>query len=447
MGIIHKTGVSRRDLMAGATSLGAMGAVASSWSPPARAQAAPINLMTWSAAVDQVKSHISAFEAQSGLKVAYENAPGAQFRQTLVTKFVGNAPMDVMWVSDAWLPEFAEAQWLAPIDGYSQLTKYNSDIEQYCVDSMVYKGKQYGNVYYTDYMAFLYNEEMLKRAGISAPPTTWDEVVEQSLRLKERNICEHPMLLSLQSDVTWYIEFMSALAFSFGGSFVDGSGRAIMNDPSGGVARSLEWVRDAVHKHKIVSPAATNTSEIAGLKAFGAGQHAFGIIPRYRIRPLNSPAESQVAGNVRMAMMPKGGPNGTNATCGWVRFYGLSAATQRNAAKAANAVKLIEWFGGKAMDSYTFQKMIILDLGLPYCTKPLDNDADIVAFYDKFAGGNDVIRRQAAQTRKKDVVTTWFGEWNDVNIQATQKAILNQISVVAALNESAQTWERLRTAK
>ena len=145
-----------------------------------------------------------------------------------------------------------------------------------------------------------------------------------------------------------------------------------------------------------------------------------------------------------MAMMPKGGPNGTNATCGWVRFYGMSAATQRNAAKAANAVKLIEWFGGKALDSYTFQKMIILDLGLPYCTKPLDNDADIVAFYDKFAGGNDVIRRQAAQTRKKDVVTTWFGEWNDVNIQATQKAILNQITVATALNESAQTWERLR---
>jgi len=414
---------------------------------PADAQGRPpINFMTWSAAVDQVKSHISAFEAQSKLKVNYENAPGAQFRQTLVTKFVSGSPLDVMWVSDAWLPEFAEAKWLAPVDRYTELTRYNADLEKYCVDSMVYKGNQYGNVYYTDFMAFLYNEDMLKRAGIAAPPTTWEEVVEQSIRLKERKICEFPMLLSLQADVTWFIEFVSAMAFSFGGRFVDDAGKSVMQDPKGGVAAALRWIHEAIHTHKIVSPAATNTQEIAGLKAFGAGQHAFGIIPRYRIRPLNSPSESQVAGKVRIALMPKGGPNGQHATCGWVRFYGLSASAQRDAAKAADCVKLIEWFGGKALDAYRFQKMLILDLGLPYCTRPLDDDPDIARFYDTFAGGSTVVKRQASMARKKDVVATWFGEWNDANTQAWQKAILNQSTVAAALAESGRTWDRLRAA-
>ena len=48
-------------------------------------------------------------------------------RTSVVTRLVANAPMDVMWVSDAWLPEFAEAQWLAPIDDVPELMKYNAE--------------------------------------------------------------------------------------------------------------------------------------------------------------------------------------------------------------------------------------------------------------------------------------------------------------------------------
>jgi ABC-type glycerol-3-phosphate transport system substrate-binding protein len=57
------------------------------------------------------------------LKVNYENFPWAQYRTSVVTRLVGNAPMDVMWISDAWLPEFAEAQWLASIDDVPELMK------------------------------------------------------------------------------------------------------------------------------------------------------------------------------------------------------------------------------------------------------------------------------------------------------------------------------------
>ena len=402
---------------------------------------------TWSAAVDQVKSHISAFEASAKVGVAYENAPGAQFRQFLTTKFVGKAPLDVMWVSDAWLPEFADAGWLAPIDKYPSLTKYNEDLQKYCVDSMTYKGRQYGNVYYTDFMAFLYNEEILEKAGISRPPTTWDEVVEQSIKIKQKKLADFPMLLSLEADATWFIEFVSTLVFSFGGKLVDPSGKSVMQDPKGGAAAAMKWVQDAIQKHKIVSPAALSTSEINGLKAFGSGQHAFGIIPRYRIRPLNSPAESKVAGKVRMALMPKGGPSGTNATCGWVRFYGLSASAQRDAAKLANCLKLIEWFGGRAMGDYKFQKMILLDVGLPYCTKPLDSDPDVVKFYNTYLGGSDTVHKQAALTVKKDVIAPWFGEWNEDNIRGWQKGFMNQGSITDILADSGRQWDTLAARK
>ena len=61
-----------------------------------------MNYYTWSAAVDLVKSHLTAFEAKTGIKVNYSNAPWAQYRDTMVTKFVGKAPID------AWLLRFAQ---------------------------------------------------------------------------------------------------------------------------------------------------------------------------------------------------------------------------------------------------------------------------------------------------------------------------------------------------
>ena len=63
--------------------------------------------------------------------------------------------MDVLWISDAWLPEFAEAQWLANIDDIPELMKYNAYAATYCTQSMTYKGKQYGLSYYGDHMSFV----------------------------------------------------------------------------------------------------------------------------------------------------------------------------------------------------------------------------------------------------------------------------------------------------
>jgi multiple sugar transport system substrate-binding protein len=83
-----------------------------------RANAADaVNLYTWSAGVDTVKRQLAEFQKQGGFAVKYNNLPFAQYREAMVTKFVGQAPIDVLWVSDGWLPEWADAGWVAPIDG------------------------------------------------------------------------------------------------------------------------------------------------------------------------------------------------------------------------------------------------------------------------------------------------------------------------------------------
>lgn len=436
-----KAGLGRRDFLK--TSAGAAGALMlPGVLRGARAQAgATLNLHTWSAAVDTVQSHLNAFTKETGIAVNYGNSPWAQYREGMVAKFVGGAPLDSMWVSDSWLPEWAEAGWIAPIDEFDSLMQYNADADQFSTDSMVYNGRQYGLTYYTDYMAFLYDEEKLKQAGFDAPPASWDEVVEQSLVMKEKGISEFPMMLAMAQE-SWLIEFISTLVFSHGGRLTDENGDAIMQDPKAGAVEALQWVVDAVQKHKIISPACVETGELSGLKAFASGNHAFAMVAKYRLRMMNDPEQSQIAGRVRQALMPMG-KNGSHATVGWMRFHGMSAQAAQDKARAENTAKLIEWFGGKANGAYTFQKLLFLDIGAGFGVKPLFDDPDVRASYDSY-GDVSMIQAQQALAQKKDVITPWFGEWNETNGSAWQSAILGNSDAATAIGKSAALWNELK---
>ena len=410
-----------------------------------RAQNAdPLYMQTWSAAVDTVQSHLTAFQQETGIPVEYSNLPWAQYREAMVTKFVGGAPVDVLWVSDSWLPEWAEAGWIAPIDDFDFLMKYNEDTDDFCTQSMTYDGRQYGLTYYTDYMGFLYDEEKLREAGFDAPPQTWEEVVQQSLVMKEKGISEYPLMLAMAQE-SWLIEFMSALVFSHGGRFTDENGDAVMQDANGGALEALRFVVDAVRKHEIVSPATVETGELSGLKAFASGNHAFALVAKYRLAMLNDPEQSQIAGHVKQALMPAG-PNGGHETVGWMRFHGMSAQTARDPERAERAARLIEWFGGQANGDYTFQKLLFLDTGSGFCVKSLFDDPEVSAAYEEAYGDVQMIQAQQELARKKDVITPWFGEWNEINGSAWQSAILGNIEPEQALQQSAEAWEDLKAS-
>lgn len=408
------------------------------------AQAAEtVHFSTWSAAVDLVQSHISAFEsANPDIKVSYSNAPWAQYRESMITKFVGGAPMDMLWVSDAWLPEWAEAGWLAPIDQYADLTKYNSDTDDFSLQSMTYGGKQYGLTYYNDYIAFLYNAEILEKAGIAAPPTTWDEVIEQSRIIKEKGLSDAPLMIGMAQE-SWLVEFLSTLVYSHGGRFTDADGNSIMGDPEGGAVAAARWLKKAIDEG-VLPASCVETGELATLKTFGAGQNAFTLVAKYRLRMLNDPAQSAAAGKIKQALMPKGGDKGTNETIGYIRFFGMTPAAQESETRAAATIKLMEWFGGKANGEYVLQKLLFKDLGLGFAAKSLFEDPEIRDGYSVF-GDVDLISQQQGLARKKDVISSWFGEWNDINGAAWQRVILGQATPEEALKASGEAWNKLKS--
>jgi multiple sugar transport system substrate-binding protein len=302
-------------------------------------------------------------------------------------------------------------------------------------------GRMTARLHYTDYMGFLYNSQMLTKAGISAAPASWAEVAAQAKAIKAKGLSQFPVMMAMAQE-TWLIEFISALVFSHGGRFTDQAGNAVMQDPAGGAMAALRWLTEAVHKDKILSPSCVETGELAGLKTFSSGQHAFGLIPKYRLRTLNDPAQSQIAGHAKLALMPQG-EHGSHATVGWMRFYGMTPRAQADARRAENTVKLIEWFGGRAEGEYRFQKLLFKDVGAGFGIKSLFQDPEMRAAYAAY-GDVDLIGTQQSLARKKDVIAPWFGEWNDVNGTAWQEAILGKVSAEQALSTSAAKWSELK---
>jgi len=434
--------LARREFLKVSAAAGAVGALGTTGMlNQVLAAGNTVNFMAWSAAVDLVKSHVAEFEKSMGIGVEYANAPWANYRDNIITKFVGNAPIDMMWVSDAWLPEFADAGWIAPINKFDNLMKYNDDAEDFCNDSMTYKGQQYGLTYYTDFMAFLYDEQALKKAGIDNPPRTWDQVTEQCLKIKAAGISEYPLMLALANE-SWLMNFLAAMVYSHGGRFTDEKGNSAMQSPTEGAVKALQWVMDAVHKHKIVSPACVETGELTGLKAFQSGNHAFALEPKYRMRPINDPAQSQIAGRCKQALMPRG-DSGDHNTVGWMRFHGMSAATAADSKQAELTAKLIEWFGGKANGEYKFQKYLFTDIGAGFGVKSLFNDKDVQASYNSYADV-DMIKLQQSMALKSDVVTPWYGEWQETHATAWQAAIVGQTSAEEAMKKAGDAWNSLK---
>lgn len=412
-------------------------------SKPTSAFTGQIEFFGWTFAPELVQRRVQAFTAATGIKVNYSNAPFAQFHDALVTKFAGNAPLDVVYGSDHWLAEFVEAGWIAPLDGMPNLETYKKDVTEAALQAMTYKGKVYALPYYGDYMALLYNEEHLQKAGFSAPPKTWDELLEQAKKIKAEKIVDYPVLFNLANE-SWLTEYIYTLVYSRGGDLFDKEYGPLFDKPGSAAADALHWLRRAMHDEKVLPQTAVETGELAGLKAMQGGQATFILLGKYRLFALNDPKQSQIAGKARQALMPSG-MNGKNETVTWTRLYHLTSAAAKDRARADAGYRLIEWLGGKDdSGTYGMPKALLLEAGVGFVTTPLYKDAEVTKFFSGW-GDPALMERQSSLARTKSgLQATWFNEWDTFNKTLWQRALLKQEEVEQALAASAAKWRELK---
>ncbi len=362
----------------------------------------------------------------------------------ITTIFQGGDTRDVVVSSDQWLAKLADAGWVVPLEDYwPEVKNYVPDMSKHSVEGLTYKGKLYGLPYYSDIMVFVYNQNMLEKAGISAPPTTWDEVAADSKILMDKGITAMPFEVGLMPGA-WFDELLYAMVYSNGGQMFDAEFNPVFETDKGPVYDTVEFLAKSVTDEKTI-PNKNLTMEPSDVQqAFKNGETAFVIVPDYMMKEFNTPGISKIAGSAKLSMMP----GATHQTGGFTRMYLLGNDAPTDPAKLQASIDLINFWGGKTtfngVTNYNIAKQWAVNNGLGFSMKPLWNDADVVRTVSAMADVNVLQKQQGLALAKQGMQAPWFAEWMSYTRAELSKAILREQTTQAALENIKTQWLSLK---
>jgi multiple sugar transport system substrate-binding protein len=178
----------------------------------------------------------------------------------------GEGP-DLVVAPDMWLAEFADE--LVPyVDDLPEEMK--GEFFQVLLNKATWRGHTWGLVWATSTKALFYRTDLFAEAGLSEPPSDWDELVAYAQRMHR---WDSPYGLGIpvepvyESTDNWYFFFWSA-----GGEFFDDEGKAAVNSPIG--VASLKFYRDLARRHHVTQPEPTSWSRKETRKYFIQGKVA-----------------------------------------------------------------------------------------------------------------------------------------------------------------------------
>lgn len=300
-----------------------------------------VAMPTWNATP---ASLLADFTEKTGITVDMQDAGGdynAMHDKFVTTAAAGQSMGDVIELGFDWVGQFGAAGWLTPLDGFIADDTVSDTVGS---DAFVYDGDLLGVPYNVDFRGSIANMTMFEKAGITTPPETWAEVIEDAKKIKAAGVAEYPIGLPLSitegTSTVWY-----ALQRSSGGEVLSSAGDALFAEGNVGVD-SLQFIQDLV-ADGLVDPGSVNLQQVDVNDQFSAGANAFLLAgaPGNLIGFAN-PAESTISNDdLRFIHLP-GEKDNTGVTLNFNEALAIPAASKNKEA----AAMFIAW--RSTLDSY-----------------------------------------------------------------------------------------------
>ncbi len=406
-------------------------------SPPGSAKPSAIQLdfAVWSYSVETILENIKAWEAENpDVTVKLTDYPWNAYRETMVQRFTSSTPTDVIYIGGDWLPEFAKAGWVVPIEDKLDFDKYRDEIVGYALADMTYDGKVYGLPYYADIVSFIWNPTVAKQYGVDRAPETWEELAEMATSMQGKGL-DKPIIWEFAQTLPTSLETFTGMVMSRGGELFDENYDPIFEDSSSPGFQQLQFMADSVKNGSaVIMP---HETEVA--KAMNTGQNVFTVLYNYNLAALNNAGTSPLAGQFELAMMP----GKTHETLGFAKFYNMTQmAVDRGADVTKAAAHFIESFGGAPKGEYTVAKRWAVEKGLGFGQLPLFDDLDV---QKSFATWVDVpTLKDQGKTARAKRQTVWTGIWGEAMRLEMGKALVGEVSVADALKAAADKARALK---
>jgi multiple sugar transport system substrate-binding protein len=149
----------------------------------AQAQATVLEMPSWQATEpgtsDWWRALIAEFEAQNpGITIDFTHEPFVSYNQTMVTRFAGGNPPDILHLPAANFMVYAQEDWLAPLD--ERLADHPDAVDAWSPvqSSCEYQGETLCLVVLGYGYVLGWNAAAFEEAGLPGPPTTSEELIE-----------------------------------------------------------------------------------------------------------------------------------------------------------------------------------------------------------------------------------------------------------------------------
>ena len=221
--------------------------------------------------------------------------------QKLQTDISGGTNPDLSIIGTRWLLDFVKDDQAEPLDSMMSAEFKGRFIGTFLSPGQI-GGKTYGLPIAASARALYYNKDLLAKAGIAAPPATWDEVAADGAKLKPLGIPAFGIQgKQIETDVYWYYAL-----WSYGGGVVK-NGKAAFDSPEG--TASLAMYKSLIDKG-YTEDGVTNYAREDLQNLFKQGRVAMMITAPFLINQIAAEAPKL---NYGVAPVPKQTTNATYA--------------------------------------------------------------------------------------------------------------------------------------
>lgn len=222
----------------------------------------------------------------------------------------GSNGYDVVLFDAIWPAEFTKFGLLQDVTARVS-PEDSKKIFDGAMTTVTYKDKVWGMPWILDTKYLYFNKAMLAKAGITAPPKTWQELEQQAEILKQKGIVKYPLVWSWSQAEALICDY-TTLVSGNGGKFYQ-QGKIDFSTPASLAAAS--YMKQSLDKG-LTNPNSREYLEEDVRKAFSNGDAAFALNWTYMYNMANDAKQSKVAGDVGIAPAPGGQPGQVGAVNG-----------------------------------------------------------------------------------------------------------------------------------
>ncbi|MET9676360.1 extracellular solute-binding protein [Streptomyces sp. NPDC006482] len=308
-------------------------------------QATPKTLTYWatnqgaSLEVDKkvLQPELDQFEKETGIKVKLEVIPWSDLLNRILTATTSGQGPDVLNIGNTWSASLQSTGALLPFDAkaFEAIGGRDRFVES-ALGSTGTPGKDPAAVpLYSMAYALYYNKHMFKAAGITKPPTTWDELIATGKKLSK----DGKWGLGVEgSNLSNNIHQVFVLAKQHGADFFTADGKADFTS-DGAVAAVKQYV-DLMATQKIAAPGNAEYAQNQSLSDFAKDRTGM-VLWQTPQQTFASQGMAPEDWGVVPAPVPAGKPGSGKQTNSMVA--GINMAVFKNTKNLDGALKFVKF--------------------------------------------------------------------------------------------------------